>query len=215
VRFRDGAALAAALRNPAGVADGAGPATVPVAAALGVPVAPPGPETAVLPATSVQRVVDPADDERSGGGLAWLLAILVGALLVLAAWLLWRAASDQPDPTPSPSETVTVTPSPTESTVSFPASVCDGSVADVVDSINRRDLVADRVQVDNTGDGVEGQVIDCSPTGPLEAGSTVTVRYWGPAPTPSETPTPTPTPTDSTSASPTASTSPLLPEATP
>jgi hypothetical protein len=87
-RYRDGRALAAALRNPAGTASG--PATVPVASALGVPVAPPADHTAVLPATSVQRTLDPAEDERSGGGLAWLLAILLGALLVLVAWLLWR-----------------------------------------------------------------------------------------------------------------------------
>ncbi len=214
-RYRDGAALAAALRNPAAAA----PATVPVAPALGVPVAPPADETAVLPATSVQRVAGPADDERTGGGLLWLVAILVGALLVLAAWLLWRAANDDPEPTPSVTPTVTVTPSPTESTVSLPASVCEGALSDVVDSINRRDLVAAKEPVDNPGDEVEGQVIDCSPTGPLEKGTSVTVRYWGPAPepseTPSETPSTTPSETPSDSTSPTASTSPLLPEATP
>lgn len=215
-RFRDGAALAAALRNPSGAA--AAPATVPVAAALGVPVPPPGPqaspETAVLPATSVQRVAEPVEEKRSGG-LAWLIAILVGALLVLAAWALWRAANGEPDPTPSVTPTVTVTPEPSESTVSFPSSVCEGDVSDVVDSINRRDLVADRQVVDNPGDEVAGQVIDCSPTGPLTTGTTVTVRYWGPAPTPSETPSATPTPTDTASTSPTVTTSPLLPEATP
>ncbi|GGO88340.1 hypothetical protein GCM10011584_15080 [Nocardioides phosphati] len=214
-RYRDGAALAAALRNPSGAA--AAPATVPVASALGVPVAPPGPETAVLPATSVQRVVDPADDERSGGGLAWLLALLLGALIVLVVWLLWRAADDKPAPTPSTSQTVTVTPTPSETTVTLPASVCEGDISDVVDSVNRRDLVADREQVDNPGDEVEGQVIDCSPTGPLPTGTSVTVRYWGPAPTPTETPSDTAsaTPTDTPSTSPTVTTSPLLPEATP
>lgn len=223
-RYSDGAALAAALRNPAAAA----PATVPVASALGVPVAPPGPETAVLPATSVQRAAVPGTpderaDTRSGGGLAWLLAILLGALLVLAAWLLWRAADDGPEPTPSVTPTVTsATPSPSETTVSLPSSVCEGDVDDVVDSINRRDLVAAREPVDNPGEESEGQVLDCSPTGPLETGTTVTVRYWGPAPTPSATPSDTPsaTPSDTASTvpsqtpSPTASTSTaLLPEA--
>ena len=56
-------------------------------------------------------------------------------------------------------------------------------------------------ELDNDGTQEEGAVESVNPTGSLQEGDTVTVRYWGQAPEP--TPTEDPTPSEP-SATPTA-----------
>ena len=208
-RFRDGAALAAALRDPSTVA----PMTVPVATGLGVPVAP---ATSVMPAVTAPGAAAPRQEDRSGGILLWLLAILVGALVAFLAWTFWHDSGRTPTNEPSTRTTVTVSSTPTDTTVELPASVCVGTLDDVTTSITNRGLVADPQEQTNPGDQVEDQVISCTPTGPLTKGDDVTVQYWGPAPTPTPTPSDSATPTDTatstatTSPSPTDTSSPLL-----
>jgi hypothetical protein len=205
-RFRDGAALAVALRDPDAVGVIA-PRTVPVDTSLGRPVAPVAPATAVL--TGLPPAAAYSGDEttqKQGGGWLWLVAILLGALLVLVGWALWTNLDSNQEPVTTPTTTPAVTTTPTDDTVDLPSSVCVGQIGDVADSINRRDLVVDRQEQANPGDKVAGEVIDCNPTGPLTKGQTVTVRFWGEAPTPSESPTPTESPTTATTAPTTAAT---------
>ncbi|MDO7868276.1 protein kinase domain-containing protein [Nocardioides jiangxiensis] len=208
-RFPDGASLAAALRDPSTM----GPMTVPVATGLGVPVE--APATSVMPAVTAPAAASAPREDRSGGILLWLLAILVGALVAFLAWTFWHDAGT-PAEEPTTPATVTISTTPTDTTVELPASVCVGTLDDVTQSIRNRDLVADPQEQPNPGDQVEDQVISCTPTGTLQQGDDVAVKYWGPAPTPTPTPTesatPTPTPTDTTttSPSPTDTSSPLL-----
>jgi serine/threonine-protein kinase len=205
-RFRDGAALAIALRNPDAAAPLA-PHTVPVDTSLGRPVAPAVPATAVL--TSLPPAAAYTGDQsvqKQGGGWLWLVAVLLGALLVLVGWALWQNLDSGQEPVTTPSTTPAVTTSATDNTVELPASVCSGQIDDVADSITRRDLSVAREPQDNPGGEIAGAVIDCNPTGTLTKGQTVTVRFWGEAPTPTESPTPSESPTTATTAPTTAAT---------
>jgi serine/threonine-protein kinase len=214
-RFRDGAALAAALRDPAG----AGSAPVRVDRSLGEPIG--TPTTSIPPATAVLTGLPPATAysgdpvaRKQSGGWLWLVAILLGALLVLVGWALWTNFNGTEDPVNTPDPTTSATTTATDNTVEFPASVCVGQIDDVAGSITRRELSVTRAEQPNPGDEVAGRVIDCNPTGTLNKGQTVTVRFWGAAPTPTPSPTPTPTGSPTTAATtPAPSTTPttLLP----
>ena len=128
-RYADGAAFAAALRDPAGAApEGAATVVAPVAA--GLPDADEPTRTQVLapvpataPASPPPVAPVPPADARSRRGLpGWLPWVLLGLALLVGAFVLVQALGDDTTPDdaperPSPSQTPTREPSetPTES----------------------------------------------------------------------------------------------------
>lgn len=217
-RYADGAAFAAALRNPAAAYLEATQVTQVVAP-------PPAPAPTPAPVTTS---VPPAYDEPERR--TWLWAVLgvlaVVAVVVVAVVLLNRGDADeqQPDDTPTSRPPASSTPpdSPSEPTTSASQDTTiridegdyvDRPLADVERELGDLGLRVSKERLDNPGDQIEGDVESVNPTGALQPGDTVTVSYWGPLPppeTPSETPTETPseTPTETAPASPTDSTSP-------
>ena len=131
------------------------------------------------------------------------------------------SATREPRPTPSPTDRPTPSETPTETsappTTSAPppttappapdtVEVVAGNyigrnVGEVESALRGLGLEVTLVEIDNPGDRSEGTVESVSPSGDVERGSLVTVRYWGAPPAaPTQTPrTPTPSaPTDDT-----------------
>lgn len=181
-RFRDAAALAAALRNPSSV-----PPLVPAAE-----------ETAVLGATRVgglppARAISvestgPADVQPRRGLSPWWSLVPILLLLALVGWALWQNLADDAEPSqndePTSSAPVTTpeTQETSEPTVQLDPDVCRGKVDKVESALQRLDLQVRRSEQANPGDEKEGDVIGCNPTGAVERGETITVDFWGPAP---------------------------------
>lgn len=212
-RYRDGRAMAAALRDPATAA-----AAIPMAAAVPAPAA-----TQVLPPVTAPVSLPPEDDEGGKRRAGWLWPVLAVIALVLIAilvfLLLTRSGDDGDQPTEdrtSPTETA----STTESSPSAPTTSASADTTvriDESDYLNRpvsdvqRELADLGLRVvtqavDNPGDQIERDVSSVNPTGVLNEGDEVVVTYWGPAP-PSPTTSPSETTTPSTPESPTDSAS--------
>ncbi|HEV2796377.1 MAG TPA: serine/threonine protein kinase [Nocardioides sp.] len=133
-RYADGAAFAAALRDPgSGAATTVvAPAVAPVAAASSTQVLPAAPAPGPAPAPAVAPVADPRE-RRTGPAVPWALVLGIAAVLVavlVAVWLGSRdaeptAGTDDQTQTPSrtPSETPSDTPSdtPTETPSETPS----------------------------------------------------------------------------------------------
>ncbi len=229
-RFADGAAFAAALRDPAtAVLPAAGPGVdegtrvIPAAAVSG-------------PSTLETQLDDPAPlpvssgaGRRSDSRSSVLLYVVLGLLLVLLIFVVVFVVRGQDSGTTepgtdSPSESAPASPSarateqsPSEQESSpAPESVTvnEGDylgrqVDDAAGALEDLGLGVARNEVANDGSVEEGEVVAVNPTGEVPEGSTVTLGFAGEAPeesspptrTPSPTPSPTPTPTPSASVS--------------
>ena len=77
-------------------------------------------------------------------------------------------------------------------------------VGDVEADLRGQGLSVTLDELDNDGTQEEGAVESVNPTGTLQEGDTVTVRYWGQAPAPEPTPTEEPEPTEEPSEEPSA-----------
>ncbi|MDQ1082350.1 MULTISPECIES: serine/threonine-protein kinase [Microbacterium] len=135
----------------------------------------------------------------------WPLVALIALLALVLAVTLFNLLSNQDEPTPAPSSpTPTATPTPSQtsatptptptsqrvevSSLGLQGKTCDDARAILEDN----DLVAD-CQVGNAATSADdvGLIYDVNPTGRVDAGTTITVRYYGDE-TPLETPgTPT------------------------
>jgi serine/threonine-protein kinase len=224
-RFVDGAAFAAALRDPATAATQVVAPPVPVPA--------PAPTPATTP-VDLEEDVTPFDDEDRHG--AWPLVVLLLALAAAAVVIVLLITNgDDPDgnagddlsespsqSTESPSES----PSPTESVSEAPETIeldpddyLGRDIDEVLDDLRRLGLEPDAQPIDNPGDREADTVESISPTSGLVEGDAVTVTYFRapkptqePEPTPSEEPTPPPS-EEPTNSPPTTSTP--TPTATP
>ena len=225
-RYADGSALAAALRDPASLAGGGGPATF----APPAHVAPPPPETRVLSATPVgggpatsppthnvappaPERTDPPPQQRDPRSGAWLPWAILAVVVLVGGLVLWQLLADGDDTTDDPKRdrTPTQTAEPTQTETSEPAEepatveVDEGDylgadVSEVEQTLRDLGLEVARDRLDNPGDEAENAVAGVDPSGTLAEGDRVTVSYWGPPPeTPTDEPpseTPTQTPTD-------------------
>ncbi|WP_206051901.1 serine/threonine-protein kinase [Nocardioides ferulae] len=194
-RFADGAAFAAALRDPATAVV----AMPPTAAAMVAP--PPAEHTQVL--TGVGAPVDPTPTPAQGAapaaperGRNWWPVLLVVLLLIaiaVGAFAVSRGGDDD-EPTDRP------TPTQGAETVRVDASAYEGRPLDeVVEELKDLGLKVSTDEVANPGDEIPGLVSAVNPTGRLQEGDQVTVSYWGEVPEeePTETPTePTEEPTE-------------------
>ncbi|WP_110180873.1 protein kinase domain-containing protein [Nocardioides solisilvae] len=211
-RFADGAALAAALRDPAAHA---APVPVPVDEPVTTVLAPPAPEpaTGVLPATGALAAGHPAtgalptqppDERRSAWPLA-VAGVVLLALLAAGAWWVLAGGGDADDEPARDRPTRSQRPAPSQEPSDEPVQVrasdyVGRDVDQVVRELRRLGLEVVRDERDNPGDEREGEVVSVNPTGALVRGDRVTVAFWGAAPEeepteePSEEPTPTPTP---------------------
>jgi serine/threonine-protein kinase len=209
-RFTDGAAFAAALRDPATAATQV--VAPPVPAPTPTPVPTPAPTPVVL-----EDDFSAYDEEerRSAWPLVVLLLTLAAAAVVVI--LLLTSGDDEPTdlgddvlPTPTQSTgTPSESPSPTESetpeTIDLdPDDYVGRDIDEVLDDLRQLGLDPDAQRVANPGDKEADTVESVSPTSGLSEGDTVTVTYYG-APEPTEEPTPSEEPT------PTLPTEPSLP----
>ena len=200
-----GAGAGAAAGLAAGAAAGSAPAT-PV---HGTPAT--GTTT-----TGTTGTTGTAGSGRSGRGpwavvLMVLLLAAVGALIIVL--LVTGGDDEEPadEPTRGPSPTTSSaepTPTPPTPTATQPATVevvasdyVGRPVGEVEADLRGQGLSVTLDELDNDGTQEEGAVESVNPTGSLQEGDTVTVRYWGQAPEP--TPTEDPTPSEP-SATPTA-----------
>jgi serine/threonine-protein kinase len=194
-RFPDGAAFAAALRDPA---------TVPMAA---VPAAAAGaPATQVLTSAPVPVPPPPSTPDRQRRRIPWLWIVL--ALAAIAAIIAVALLSDgeeeppaeqpdrsprtsesaPPDETTSPSETAPTDTQPPEETTSAPPETFDieegdyvgRDVKDVEGELKALGLKPTKEEVENDGTQEEDTVASVSPTSGLQEGDEVVVQYYGP-----------------------------------
>ncbi|GAW47905.1 MULTISPECIES: serine/threonine-protein kinase [unclassified Nocardioides] len=212
-RFRDGAAFAAALRDPATAATRIAGAPVPV----------PVPDrTQVLAGVVADPTPTPyAPDEQRRSNPIWVIlgVLLLVALVVLVVLVITRSGTG-----PGPDDGLTETPTQSSSAPSSPSEpttsattedttvvldesdYLDRPVDDVARELGNLGLKVDKVRIDNPGGQIEGDVESVNPTGTVNKGDTITVSYWGPAP--AESPTPSATPSDTPSATPSDTSSP-------
>ncbi len=201
-RYPNAAAFAAALRDPSGDPSG-DPAATQVVAAPGTQVLSTAAAPAVPPTTSTPAPPVEDDDEDTSRRRWLLIALLVAlAVAVVVVALLLRGGGDGDDerespspsprptprerttePTPSPRDTPTATPTtqaPTTIRVSADEYV-GRDVREVEADLRRLGLRVTLDELDNPGGAEQGVVESINPTGELEEGSTITVRYWGAA----------------------------------
>jgi serine/threonine-protein kinase len=227
-RYADGAALAAALRDPA--TDAATQVVLPPVTertqVLGAPVPAPVPP----PTTGTPVQPEPTEGRRTRWIIV-LLLVLLGIAAVTAAVVATRGGDEEPEP-PSDGQVVRIRES----------DYVGRPVDEVADELGDLGFEVTTTEVANPGERRENYVSSVDPNGRLPEGSEVEVSFWGPQPeeeeaseeptpteseepdpTPSETPTeseepspsptPTPSPTPSRTPSPTPSAS-LSPSAT-
>ena len=227
-RYPDGAAFAAALRDPATAVLGAPAAAAAAAAAAAVPAADatqvmsPTLSTPIAPPVAAPAAASTTTDPTS----PWIpvvIVLLVIALIIIGVVAL-TGGDDTTDTPTAPTSSATrpteepttdePTPEPEPETVSVDAGNYIGRPIDEVASdLEGMGLSVTRNRLDNPGDETAGLVDDLNPTGELAPGSTVTVSYWGEKPEPTEEPTPepTPTPTETPTAAPTGDPTPPTP----
>jgi serine/threonine protein kinase len=206
-RFRDGRAFAAALRDPATAAT----------RIVGAPVPVPVPDHTQVMAPVVADPTPYAPEEEHRSNPIWVIlgVLLLVAMIVLVVLVITQSGNDpEPDDglsqTPTQSSSAPSSPSePTTSATTEDTTVLldesdylDRPVDDVARELGNLGLKVDKVRVDNPGGQIEGDVEGVNPTGTVNKGDTITVRYWGPEPVESPTPTPTPTPSETPSESP-------------
>jgi len=228
-RFADGDAFAAALRNPAGVAETAYVPPTPADERTQVmgavpPATPPVPP----PAPPAEVYEETYDDQRRAWPIVLLVLALVAAIVFIVV-MIATAGDDEDDPSATDSTSSTPTSSapttedtPSEESSSAPAEVqidegdyLGRPVEDVVGALRDKGLKVDTQPIDNPGDEEADTVASVSPTSGLVEGDTVTVEFYREAeptsepppssdtstPTPSESSTPTDPGTPSTSSS--------------
>lgn len=148
---------------------------------------------------------DPAPQQKKRSRWTWPLVALIALLALVLAVTLFNLVSNQnepdpvassatPTPTPTPSQTsATPTPTPTSQRVEVASLGLQGKTCDEARAIlEENDLVAD-CQAGNAATNASdvGLIYDVNPTGRVDEGTTITVRYYGDE-TPLETPgTPT------------------------
>ncbi|GAB4001547.1 serine/threonine-protein kinase [Nocardioides ultimimeridianus] len=215
-RFADGAALAAALRNPDAVA--------PLPAAAAQPS--PDPATAVLPRTSATPAVAPIprldtaaayagrEEERRDRG-PWLALGLVAAFVLIALLLAYLLLHGNGGGTPTTDRTTPATHATTRS--STPTTPTSSATTTEVIQLNAADYVGRDFHVvdtelssqglnvqlqpqPNDGTHTAGIVTQISPSGAVTEGQIITVSYWDNPPTSSAPTTPTTAPTTPTTA---------------
>lgn len=215
-RYPDGAAFAAALRDPATAAVGTPRPVVPVP----VPTPRDDTSTQVLAATPYEPPTGPVTTSttttqasRSSVGPIVVVVLLLVALAVVLTLLLTGTddddtpAADETSRTRTPSTSATSTePStePTSETSSADTTVNvdygaykDRPVEEVESELRNMDLRVELVEQDNTDPARNGLVNNLYPSGPVEPNTIITLEYAGDAPVETETVTPPPeTPTD-------------------
>ena len=222
-RYTNGAAFAAALRDPS-----AGIETE------FVPVPPVSERTQVLSTTPHPAPVPPPDpaptpvsvgpahaDRRRSPWPIVLLVLALVAAVVLVLWLALRDNGDSGEPGATDSSTPTSSAPTTEDSSSEPASSEPATVEidqgdyvgrdvdEVVSDLRALGLNPDTQPVDNPGDKETDTVKSVSPTNGLHEGDTVTVEYYREAEPTSEPPSSdTSSPPSSPSESSTAPTNP-------
>ncbi|TIC89093.1 serine/threonine protein kinase [Nocardioides sp. GY 10113] len=227
-RFPDGAAFAAALRDPSRFLPppGAGtvldPATAVMPAATGV-VPPVSPGTGEVPDVGhLDPVAAYEGTEEDDGGVRWgivIAVILVVLAVVLGAFLLLGGDGDDEPEAPATTASRAPTTETTPTTPSEPTT--SATTEDTSVTINADDYVGEDVRtveselsalglrptlVEQTNDGSQtaGVVTSVTPSGTVQRGDTITVTYWGAAPPPTTSAAPTTTaPTTPTTAPPT------------
>ncbi|MDO9456877.1 serine/threonine protein kinase [Nocardioides sp.] len=207
-RYADGAAFAAALRDPATAAVRVPPPVPPVVAPpaddsrtqvlAAAPYDPP-PVVPVPPATSTTHV---ADDQRTNPWPLVFVVLLVVALAVVVTLLL-TGGDDDDEPASGPTST-TASSRPTTEATSEPTTPGTTFVNDAlyigqpIDQVEA-DLRALGFQVERNGQANDdpdrdGTVTAVNPSGDVEPGETIRVSYYEDAPEPTSDP-PTSEPT--------------------
>lgn len=217
-RYVDGAAFAAAFRDPSSAGPAPAPAPTPAEGSTQVL---PGVAPVPVPASPMQRLDSPSAysgdgeqqrDSKSPWPVAIAVILLVIAAVVVAALLLGNDGDDDPaaeETSETPSETRTEETPSEDTTVEVDADdyVCR---SDVDYRTARAELDSLGLQVsiqpngtENTGSCPEDSVASISPSGTLNEGDRVTIVYWGPVaetePTEPTTPTEPTEPTEPTS----------------
>jgi serine/threonine-protein kinase len=210
-RYADGAAFAAALRDPAGAAAAPfvpGPEdAVPDGErtqVLGVP--PPAPTPTTRPATGPAPAALPVEDEATDRRRPWLVVLLVLALVAAIVLVIVVAtqADDGDKDEPTTSDTTSSAPTssaPTsedtksEESSSAPAEVLideadylGRDVDEVAAELRAKGLKVATQPVDNPGGKDADTVAAVHPDGRLDEGDTVTVDYYREAAPTSEPP---------------------------
>ena len=214
-RYPDGAAFAAALRDPATAATAV--VRTPVAAPMPVP---DPTRTQVLAATPVVPPTGPVTtsttttSSRSSTGPIVAAVLLLVALAVVLTLLL-TGNDDDDEPSASETSSRTRTPStsatsseassePTSEATSEPTTInlpYDDYINRPVDEVEAElrdlDLLVDRQEQDNTDPARNGLVNNFYPNGEVEPGDIITLEYAGDAPVETEPPPTTdPLPTE-------------------
>ncbi|WP_141015163.1 protein kinase domain-containing protein [Nocardioides sambongensis] len=203
-RFSDGAAFAAALRDPSGAGAISGPATavLPQTGVLPVPGTGPIEDVGRLDPVAAYEGEDAEEDEK--GSFPWgvLIAVILLVLgIVLVAWLLLRGDDPEEEDTtrPTRSTETTASSSPTEASTT-PTTEDATTTLDANDYIGRdyrdvEDELSDlgfQVRLEeaaNDGSREADIVSAVNPSGTVNEGELITVTYWGPAPEPTTEPT--------------------------
>ncbi|TYL54988.1 serine/threonine protein kinase [Nocardioides sp. BGMRC 2183] len=205
-RFSDGAAFAAALRDPSAAAAMTGPVTavLPQTGVLPVPGTGPVPDVGSLDPVAPYEGED-EDEEKKGFPWGVLIAVILLVLgIVLVAWLLLGGDDDPADERddtarPTRSTETTASSSPTEASTT-------PTTEDTTTTLNANDYIGrDYRQVEdelsglgfrvrleeasNNGDHEADIVSAVNPSGTVNEGELITVTYWGPAPEPTTEPT--------------------------
>ncbi|MFW6773236.1 serine/threonine-protein kinase [Nocardioides sp. CPCC 205120] len=195
---------------------GAADDSTQVLTGVGAPVPPPSqPVAAAAPVVPVAATTVEREEEepKRRSALPWVAAALALLLVGLLIWLaVATSGGDDEDPLDTPTTPVTTSAPPsteptteeptTEPTTEEPTSEAPPEpetfdldaqdyvgrdIDDVASDLEGRGLRVVRDERDNSGGEIEGTVTDVTPTTNLEAGDTVTVRYWGPEPEPEPT----------------------------
>ncbi|MEO9322378.1 protein kinase [Nocardioides sp. C4-1] len=218
-RYPDGAAFAAALRDPSTQATAVAAAPVPVppvdesrTQVLGAVPLDPDPTPATAPVAPPVEPVGQTPARRNPWPVVLAVVLLV-ALAVVIALLLTGGDDDEPEE-PAPSSQTSSAPStePTSEPTSDepervqvnPADYLDRNIDDVAADLEALDLQVQRDGVANDDPSRDGQVTSLNPTGSVAVGTTIDVSYYEDAPEETEEPPTSEPTTEPTSDEPTS-----------
>ena len=217
-RFTDGAAFAAALRDPSAAGmlpDSTEPtAVIGTGTAVVPPVGGAAPQVERLePASSYSPEPAPAREERRRRSFPWLpvLAVLLAvALAVVIAFLVFGGDDEEPSADAPSTSASSSTSQDGPETVRLDPDDYVGQPFSVVEAeLRALGLSVEPSEVANDGSGEEGIVTEIAPSGRVRVGDVVTVSFWGAVPETSAPPTSSePTTTPPTSTPPTTSSAP-------
>ena len=217
VRYADGTAFAAALRDPSTEVIAQVPADGPAHTTVMPPVAPIPTPAPVRNDTLSNPVSAPTSPRKKSPWGAILLVLLLVAVAVLATMLLTQGDDDPTEPTgqdttasqTQSSEPTTSEPTETTTTTSEAATISVNSadyvgrdIKDVESELRDLGLKVSKNKIENDGTHLEGEVAGVNPTGELMDGDPITVDYYDKAkkdetePPPTETEPPPPTDTE-------------------